>query len=85
MGTRTSPPGPLSVYSEGEQDRIMLGSKANLLARDTLLTTLCLTQRGWLITIGVFVALMVVRLLQGQVIGAGLILCPLLLANARLR
>lgn len=46
---------------------------------DDILTSLCLTRQGWMITGGVLIVLLIVRLIQGQVIGAGLILCPLLL------
>ncbi|MEP6985810.1 MAG: hypothetical protein ABI970_09440 [Chloroflexota bacterium] len=51
----------------------------NTSALDDSLTRLCLTRQGWLITGGVLIALLIVRLIQGEVIGAGLILCPLLL------
>src|SRR6185503_17403134 len=46
---------------------------------DDILMPLCLTRRGWMITSGVLAVLLMVRLLQSQVIGAGLILCSLLL------
>ncbi len=52
----------------------------HITAADDILTSLCLTRRGWMITIGVVSALLIVRLVQGQIINAGLILCPLLLA-----
>jgi hypothetical protein len=79
----TSPPDPLSVYREGERRPKLLKSESdslNALTNNDLLTSLCLTRRGWMMAGGVLAALLVVRLVQGQVIGAGLILCPALLA-----
>ncbi len=89
---KTAPPNPLSVYREEGQGIEILGSKTvpptasqlsgslkNEPASDDILMTLCLTRRGWMITSGVLAALLVVRLLQGEELGAGLILCPLLL------
>lgn len=46
---------------------------------DERLNVLLLARRDWMIVIAVLAVLLVVRLLQGQVIGAGLILCPLLM------
>ncbi len=51
----------------------------NPMTSDERLNVLLLTRRDWMISIGVLVVLLVIRLLQGQVIGAGLILCPLLI------
>ena len=86
---RTSPPDPLSVYSEGEKSsRSAVGKiippttsqAAPAVTNDDILATLKLTRRGWLITSGVLAVLLLVRLVQGPVIGAGLVICPLLLA-----
>lgn len=77
---RTSPPSPLSVYSEGEISPMILGDKIRFPnASDDRLNIFLLTQRDWMVIIGVLAVLLIVRLLQGQVIGAGLILCPLLM------
>jgi hypothetical protein len=57
-----------------------VASSALTTSADDPLTILLLDRRGWFIVSGVLGALLVVRLLQGEVIGAGLILCPLLLA-----
>lgn len=51
----------------------------NPMVSDENLNILLLTRRDWMMVIGVLAALLVIRLIQGQVIGAGLILCPLLM------
>jgi hypothetical protein len=51
----------------------------NPIVSDESLNILLLTRRDWMMVVGMVTLLLVIRLLQGQVIGAGLILCPLLL------
>ncbi len=77
---RTSPSDSLAVNGEGEARPVILGTKiSSPSASDDSLNVHLLSPRGWLMIIGVLMVLLMVRLLQGQVIGAGLILCPLLL------
>ncbi|MBI1276939.1 MAG: hypothetical protein GC179_02300 [Anaerolineaceae bacterium] len=51
----------------------------HLTQSDERVDALLLMRRDWMIIIGGLVALLIVRLLQGHVIGIGLIFCPLLM------
>lgn len=51
----------------------------NRAVSDESLNALLLTRRDWMIVVGVVAVLLVIRLIQGEVIGIGLILCPLLM------
>lgn len=77
---KTSPYNPLSVDSDGATSPVILrGKVGSPTVSDDSLNVLLLTRRDWMIIIAALAVLLVVRLLQGQVIGAGLILCPLLM------